>query len=113
MKELYLISVLGSLKIVCMIATPVLFILAAVAYTAYDDASSEQKGKYYKKLFKNFSIGFVFALLGIITIPTTQELYAIYSIGTTIDYLKENPEAKKLPNNIVNFLNRWLEDKQE
>lgn len=41
--------------------------------------------------------------------PSKSDLYAIYGIGGTIDYLKDNPEAQKLPDNLIKAANAFLE----
>ena len=46
-----------------------------------------------------------------VCIPTTNEAYMIYGLGGTIDYLKDNPAAKQLPDKTLQLLNKW-EDNQ-
>lgn len=48
-------------------------------------------------------------MLGTIFVPTTKEALMIYGIGGTIDYLKENPTAKQLPDKCVNALDKWAD----
>lgn len=49
-----------------------------------------------------------------IFIPNKQDLYIIYGVGTTLDYLKENPQTKQLPDRCIkaidNYLNKLNED---
>lgn len=123
MKELYWISVLGSLKIVCIIAVPFVVIALIFFLAMYEDVykgekydstvPSEKDKVVCLKWLRSLAVSLVLVLSGCIFIPTSQELYTIYGVGSTIDYIKKNPEAKKLPDNLVNFLNRWLEDKQQ
>lgn len=116
MKELCWISVLGNLKILLLLASPLLAIGMIFFAAMYDEIKKERMSKKYKSFIlrwlKIISCAFIFSVLGTIFIPTTSELYTIYGVGATIDYLKKNPEAKKLPDNLVNFLNRWLEDNE-
>ena len=42
--------------------------------------------------------------------PSIEQLYAIYGVGTVIDYAKESNEVKKLPDNAVKSLNVWIEN---
>ena len=69
--------------------------------------------KKYKNTCANSLIYFVpttlfFIILFIFT-PTTKEALAIYGIGGTIDYIKQNPTAKQLPDKCVNALDKWVD----
>ena len=46
----------------------------------------------------------------VLFIPLTEQLYAIYGVGTVIDYAKGSKEVQKLPDNAVKALNVWLEN---
>lgn len=46
-------------------------------------------------------------------IPSKDELYAIYGVGTVLDYAKSSKEVQKLPDNAVKALNIYLEDIQK
>ena len=50
-----------------------------------------------------------------IFIPSTKELYFIYGVGETIDYIKSNDTARQLPDKAIQALDKWLEldDKEE
>ena len=45
-------------------------------------------------------------------IPSRDELYEIYGVGTVLDYAKSSKEVQKLPDNAVKALNIYLEDIQ-
>ncbi len=47
--------------------------------------------------------------LGCVFIPTTKEMYLIYGVGGTIDYLKESETAKQLPDKVVMALDKWVD----
>lgn len=47
-------------------------------------------------------------LLGIF-IPSQEQLYVIYGVGGTIEYLKENDTAKQLPDKCINALDAWVD----
>ena len=34
----------------------------------------------------------------------------IYGVGSTIDYIKENPTAKQLPDKWVKILDKWVDE---
>jgi hypothetical protein len=51
----------------------------------------------------------IMATLMFLFIPTTKEALIIYGVGGTVDYLKENPTAKQLPNKCIEALDKWVD----
>ena len=47
--------------------------------------------------------------IGSIITPSTKEMYAIYGLGGTIDYIKSNDKAKQLPDKCVDALTRYVD----
>lgn len=113
MKELYLISVLGTLKDIAI----ALFIVAIIIFTGMliwrmdkQPFNPKYKNDVYsdKTSKKGMKISLIIAILNIcvmIFIPSRSELYIIYGIGTVIDYIQENPEAQQLPDKTIKYLN--------
>lgn len=61
-----------------------------------------------KRKFKIFfSLFLLFLTLNAI-IPSTQQAYLIFEVGSTIDYIKNNDTAKQLPDKAVIALDKWL-----
>lgn len=52
---------------------------------------------------------FVFSI-GTCFIPNTNEVYMIYGLGGTIDYIKSNEAAKQLPDKCIIALDKYLEN---
>ena len=52
----------------------------------------------------------IISTLVITFVPSKRELYIIYGIGGTIDYLKENPTAKELPDKCIKALDTWVDN---
>lgn len=78
------------------------------------DREWEREKKAFNSAFRVAKITAIIlltALLGIIFIPSEKQLYAIYSIGGVIDYVKSNDTAKQIPDKVVNYLDAWI-DKQ-
>ena len=46
----------------------------------------------------------------LIFIPSTKDMYMIYGVGSTIDYLKENETAKQLPDKCIKYLDKWIDE---
>ena len=112
MSTLYWITVLGNLNIVAQVALFLSFVAAGIAGVCakIDEHEGNKSSRVLFKAFKISSISTIVAFLMILFIPSTEQLYAIYSVGTVIDYAKENKEVQKLPDNAVKALNIWLEN---
>ena len=54
-------------------------------------------------------IFFSISLLGVLFTPTTKEMYLIYGLGGTIDYIKSNDKAKQLPDKCIDALDKYIE----
>ena len=52
---------------------------------------------------------FLSGSIGSIFIPTTKEAVIIYGVGNTIDYLKSNKTAGKLPDKALKVLDLYLD----
>lgn len=113
MKELYWLITLGSLgEALSIIATTagVLLVTILIAGTiAWPDIKEEDK-PLYKKRAKIAWIIWGIATLIAIAIPSKEQLYIIYGVGGTIDYIKENPTAKQLPDKCIKVLDKWADE---
>lgn len=135
MWDLYWIQRLGAINIACIpvfIVSLIATISLSVAYYCYItnyieyrycqrycSTAVEAKGytKICSKLLKITIPVAVISLMGLVFIPTTKEAYMIWGVGGTIDYLKSNETAKKLPDKAIKALDKWadsfLESKEE
>ena len=43
-------------------------------------------------------------------IPSEKKLYAIYGIGSTIDYIKSNDKAKEIPDKAIDCIYKYLDN---
>jgi len=110
MGELYLISVLGYLKdislallIISSVATVMLF---GLRFYAEDD---EELCK-TKRLLKVTCTASIVSIFLYIFVPSKSDLYVIYGVGQTIDYIKENREAKNIPTKVISFIDNVIDD---
>lgn len=110
MITLYWISVLGSISVLASIALGVFAGLCILSSFGFFD---EYCSKSNKKVFKISLIGIVASLALCVLIPTKNELYMIYGIGSVVDYAKDSKEVQKLPYNAVKALNVYLENAQK
>ena len=124
MVELYLISRLGIILMIFIIGCIISGMCSIVTISNYygdnnnyinvcrsleEDSNYIEKLKsnlkFLKKLAMTSCIVFAICLLGIIVTPSTKEAYII----CTIDYLKQNKDAKQIPDKYVKALNCFLD----
>lgn len=118
MSELYWITVLGRisciteiLSAVSFVALVVLIVACIVAY--FDNCTS---GEDFKKAVKITKIVGIFTILiTAITIftPSTKQALLIYGVGETVDYIRQNPTAKQLPDKCIKVLDKWADSQLE
>ena len=113
MNDLYWITVLGNLSTMTSVisfCSACLFTVAIIAYvTAYcEDYNNSQILKWKKVLISFLFTTILFGSISCFT-PTTKELYMIYGVGGTIDYLKENPKTQEIPDKCINAIDKWLD----
>ena len=75
-----------------------------------DDGEKEMVDKATKKFWLISTPIMVVSSLFLTFIPTTKEAYQIYGIGGTIDYIKSNKEAQKIPDKAIKALNCFLDN---
>lgn len=112
MSELYWLGVLGNLNdlggaiavlsFVVFIALGFWFILCSEDYP--------ESSSFIKKVFKGSMFALVFGVVMVIFIPSQKNLFIIYGVGGTIDYLKENKDANKIPDKCIKALDKYLDD---
>lgn len=112
MSELYWLGVLGSLHdIGGAIAVVSLLVCVAVGFwllMSYDDG--DEPSPSIKKVFMYSIFTFVFGIVITLFIPSQKNLLIIYGVGGTIDYLKENKDANKIPDKCIKALDKYLDD---
>lgn len=123
MFDLYLITRLGVLSFISVFTT-VIFGLASIvlfisSQVAEDDIYYREEEsikrtlelrKQYAKYFKKCFAVFLVSLIITIIVPSKRECYLIYGGGTIIEYLKDNPKVKEIPDNAIDALNNWLNE---
>lgn len=109
MSTLYWLTIIGNLNILLEAIAIITSIAGGITLVFYFNEDFDDNKHKYLKSFKFCLITFVIALVSSVFIPTTKQLYAIYGVGTVIDYAKSSPEVQKLPDNAVKALNKYLE----
>lgn len=110
MSTLYWLTVFGNISGLAALAA---CFFIAVYIASLIGKIIDDNAKLYKKFCKANIIGMFISLALYILIPSKTELYAIYGVGSVIDYAKNSKEVQKLPDNAVKALNVYLENIQE
>lgn len=119
MNELYWISIIGKLSTLFWIGfvTSILSILINCVLYANTYDYEENSRALHKKLIKLSAIIMAICGLGGVVTPGKNEAYFIYGAGTIVDYCKDSPKVKEIPDKAIDALNRYLdsvtEDKKE
>lgn len=112
MSELYWLGVLGNLHefgVAVAILSGLVILFVSVFMTVprvYDDYDYSKE----KKALKYSLVSFLVSLLVCSFVPSTKSLLIIYGVGGTIDYLKENKDANKIPDKCIKALDKYLDD---
>lgn len=102
-----LIGAILILSIVAIIALIIVSILIQADAYSEDD---KLKAKSFWKATIITSIVTMMVAVGYGFIPTKQDMYEIYAIGGTIEYVRNSDEMKQLPEKTVKALNLWLDE---
>lgn len=115
MSTLYWINVLDNINFLFIL----IFILSLIFSIGYvlvaltctvEEIFGTLNYKYFIKA-KNWTYTLlIISTLAITFIPSKSQLYIIYGVGGTIDYLKENPTAKELPDKCIKVLDAWVDN---
>lgn len=102
-----------------MIAIPVVvgIIMFIVFLISMEDIRNEEVDenwlsfKKYCKKFRNVLLPvFIVGILGTGFCPTKNDMLLIYGVGGSIDYLRNNPTAQKLPDKCIEALDAWVDE---
>lgn len=112
MSELYWLGVLGKLHnfgevIVALSVLAMLFLAFILVTTTLD---GYDKPPICLKLLKLRAVSTLIGFLMCVFIPSTKSLLIIYGVGGTIDYVKENKVANKIPDKCIKALDKYLDD---
>lgn len=110
MITLYWISVLGNISALAPVTFSIFIVFCFFSSFAFFDKNVT---KLNKKTFKLCCIGAFVSLVLCVLVPSKNELYVIYGIGSVIDYAKDSKEVQKLPDNAVKALNAYFENVQK
>lgn len=113
MSDLYWILTLGDLHnffaacLVISIGMFICFFIITAVADSKDDGDTQEKA--LNIAAASFIVVILCTLLTIF-IPSKKELYMIYDVGSAIEYLKSNQNAKELPDKCIKALERLADE---
>lgn len=124
MWDLYILTRLDEIKDLlsdifgfCLFAGVITFFASVLIFACSQD-TDEYEGYMGKHIFKIMKPWwYVLVIVAILArtvdtfIPTAKEGIIIYGAGNTLEYLKENPTAKQLPDKVIVYLDEWIDQK--
>lgn len=112
MSELYWISIISKLHVICHLLFTISAILSAVQIMAIIACRDEVPKNSGKRTKLSIITTIIFGL-GIILTPSKDEAYLIYGAGTIMDYCKGDQRVKEIPDKAIDALNRYLDSIKE
>lgn len=115
MNTLYWFNVLNGFAEISCILVILLIIGLCVLLGTYIihyivEGKDDKTTVFIKKMLWKLFIPFCITTMAAIFIPSKEDMYIIYGVGGTLDYLKENPEAGKLPDKTIELLNVAMDE---
>lgn len=93
-------------------STVVLIVFTLARYLTFREDAGDNYERYqlsYRRARRaSLAILVVSTLLKIAT-PNTRDAYIIFGAGETLEYLKENDTARKLPDKAIQALDAWMD----
>lgn len=122
MSEIYWLTRIGTISDACgflffictivVAATVILYVVGRMPGAEYDDGPFQTLLRKAVRDWRLYAVTAVFGL-GVLFIPSKQELLAIYGIGSVIDYVQDSDKAKQLPDKAVEALIKYLEEAKD
>ena len=110
MWELYLLT---RLEVIFPILVLIIICSAGVLLISSIDIAHDGVGENNRMFFKRSAVALAISVLGVIVIPTKEDMLLIYGVGTTLDYLQDNEKVQQLPDKCVDALDAWVESLSE
>ena len=107
--DIYLISTLDSVLTLCGLLAGASIVAVVISLSAYTEFGNIK----YLKCLKKAIIIFVFAGLALVFIPSSKTAIAMYTVPPVLEAVQNNKEIQKLPDNVLKFINNYLEKHSE
>lgn len=112
MAEIYWLQTIGNISCFLsgvFILMILLYIFLGIFLLSCMSEDLEEGIDFVKKWAIRLILPLCISIVGFIFVPSRNDIYAIYGLGGTIDYIKSNDKAKQLPDKVVDALNRYVD----
>lgn len=110
MWELYLIATLGNIPLSsAIIAIFSLFITVVLGVAKLTETFDEEIDNAIRKWIKRLLVISCISFVLLLFTPSKRDLYLIFGLGSTIDYIKDSDKVKELPDKTVTLINQTLD----
>lgn len=96
--------------VMCVIFLMALAIITVLVYSKIEETVEEDKEIMRPKTKKKLCFALCFCVLLLVFIPSKKEIYEMYAISGTLEYVRNNKDAQKIPDKLVKFINAWLDE---
>ena len=106
---IYLITILDALSNFFFVLMLISLLLGAIITIVWIIEYDWDKDMFKQLVLRIWIAQFIFDLSYIFT-PNTKQAITIFSVGSTIEYVKGNDKVKELPNKMVDCLDKYIND---
>lgn len=104
--DIYLISTLDGILNICTVLFCISGIFTVISFIGYAENCDSKFLQHFKKALTVF----VCSVLAFVFIPSSKTVLAMYTIPPVIVAAQTNQEMQKLPENVLKFINNYLEN---
>ena len=109
MSELYWITRLDGLQAFFLVLLIISAGIAMFSLLQWYSDDFDEENVHWKSLRIFLPIA-VISALGIVFVPSTRDALIIYGVGGTVEYLRDNPTARRIPDKCINALDKFMDE---
>lgn len=113
MNEIYWITRLDAINVllaVFLLISIVVFVYYLIGFLSNGGDIDEGFTKNDFRVFKTFFFSSTLLSIAVVFTPSEKDMFMIYGIGGTIDYIKSNDTAKQIPDKCINALDKFIDE---
>lgn len=113
MNEIYWITRLDAINVLLAIflsISIVVFVIYLIGFLLNGGDIDKGFDKKDFRVFKTFFFSSALLSIAVVFTPSEKDMFMIYGIGGTIDYIKSNETAKQLPDKCIQALDKFVDE---